>query len=371
MKIIKSPLCISALIITMIIAGYGCKDRAASSANSGGGDKLDGVVRGKPLNLIGAVTTLGEAKKNFRWPTGITTDGKYLYIADAGYNIVSKMEISSGAITTLAGEPWTIGSTDGIGSAARFKFPGGITTDGKNIYVADTGNNTIRKIVISTGAVTTLAGTVLGTGSADGVGADARFMGPKGITTDGENLYVTDSYGSTIRKIVISSGAVSTLAGSAEKTGNTDGVGSTARFNEPVGITMDGKNLYVTEFGRNTIRKLKISTGTVTTLAGPSRIVGTFGFADNTGIATRYHRFGITTDGTYLYVADTINNTINKVVISSGAVSTLAGTTSAGAQAYSDGTGAAARFFLPVGITTDGKTLFVTDTGNRTIRKIR
>ena len=113
---------------------------------------------------------------------------------------------SSGAnqnnnVTTIAGTALANGSADGTGAAARFYYPFGITTDGTNLYVADKANSTIRKIVIATGAVTTVAGTAGATGSADGTGADARFFFPRGVTMNGTNLYVADTNNSTIRKI--------------------------------------------------------------------------------------------------------------------------------------------------------------------------
>jgi ribosomal protein S11 len=161
-------------------------------------------------------------------------------------------------VTTVAGLS-LIGTTDGMGAAAKFNFPQGITTDGRNLYVADTGNNTIRKIVISTGAVTTLAGSAGQKGSADGTGAAARFDVPAGITTDGTNLYVADSSNNTIRKIVISTGAVTTLAGSAGlgQAGSADGRGAAARFCRPQGITTDGNSLYVSDTCNNAIRKIQ------------------------------------------------------------------------------------------------------------------
>jgi sugar lactone lactonase YvrE len=104
-------------------------------------------------------------------------------------------------VTTIAGTAGTIGSADGTGAAARFNNPFGITTDGTNLYVADTDNCTIRKIEISTKAVTTITGKAAAIGFADGIGAAATFFNPAGITTDGANLYVADTNNSTIRKI--------------------------------------------------------------------------------------------------------------------------------------------------------------------------
>ena len=237
-------------------------------------------------------------------PDGITTDGTNLYVTDTGNHTIRKIVISTGAVTTLAGTAGLSGSTDGTGAAARFYYPDGIITDGTNLYVADTENNTIRKIVISTGAVTTLAGTAGLSGSTDGTGAAARFNQPHGITTYGDNLYVADTGNYTIRKIVISTGEVTTIAGTAGSSGSADDTGAAARFYWPMGITIDGANLYVADTGNHTLRKIVISTGMVTTLAG---IVGIPGSADGTGSAAYFYEpAGITTDGTNLFVADTV-----------------------------------------------------------------
>jgi hypothetical protein len=159
-------------------------------------------------------------------------------------------------VTTLAGLAGISGSADGAISAARFDLPSGITTDGTNLYVADSYNNTIRKIVITTGTVTTLAGLAGTSGSADGVVSIARFYQPEGITTDGTNLYVADSGNHTIREIVIATGSVTTIAGLAGISGSAifSSLGSAARFNNPTSITTDGMNLYVADYNNNTIR---------------------------------------------------------------------------------------------------------------------
>ncbi len=125
----------------------------------------------------------------------------------------------STAVTTLAGS--SLGSTDATGTSASFNGPIGITTDGTNLYVADR-NHRIRKIVISTGVVTTLAGS--SEGSTDATGTSASFNNPNGITTDGTNLYVAEQSNHRIRKIVISTGVVTTLAGSSS--GSTDATGT-------------------------------------------------------------------------------------------------------------------------------------------------
>lgn len=355
------------------------------------------------ISPTGVVTTLaGSAQPpevivagpRFNYPAAITTDGTNLYVADSGNNIIRKIApatlMTPGQITidkkfafgpmisTLAGTPGSLGSSDGTGTAASFNYPTGITTDGSNLYVTDNNydlqgkisGSTIRKIVIATGVVTTLAGTPGTFGSADGIGSAAQFNGPMGITTDGTNLYVADSGNNSIRKIVVATGAVTTLAGSSGVSGSADGIGSAARLSDPFGIATDGTNLYVTDLINCTIRRIVIATGVVTTIAGsPQPMPLPSKSADGTGAgASFYYPEGITTDGTNLYVVDTGNYTIRKIVIATGVVTTIAGSLPAGS---SDGIGHAAHFDHPNGITTDGANLYVADRWNSTIRMIQ
>jgi sugar lactone lactonase YvrE len=328
-----------------------------------------GIATGTVTTLAGPLGSIGSADgagsvARYYFPCGITTDGTNLFVADYSNHTIRKVTIATGAVTTLAGTAGVSGSADGMGAAARFFFPYGITTDGTNLFVADTSNRTIRKVAIATGAVTTLAGTAGVPGSADGTGPAASFSSPRGVTTDGTNLYVVDRNNHTIRKIVIATGAVTTFAGAAGVSGSADGTGAAARFSYPNGITTDGTDLYVADSGNNAIRKVAIASGGVTTLAG-----GTIGYADGTGAAAQFNDpCGITTDGTSLYVADSTNNMVRKVAIASGAVTTLAGTGQVSGSV--DGIGPAARFNYPWGITTDGRSLYVADATNNTIRKV-
>ena len=304
----------------------------------------------------------------FFGPAGITTDGTNLYVTDfGGGHTIRKIVIATREVTTIAGQGSTAGTADGTGTAAQFSNPDGITTDGTNLFVADRNNHTIRKIVIATGQVTTLAGQAGITGTADGTGSAAQFNQPAGITTDGTNLYVTDRGNEIIRKIVIATGQVTTFAGQANNFGSADGIGTAAQFNTLGYLTTDGTNLYVSDFGNNTIRKVVIATGQVTTLAGTA---GTAGIADGTGSAAEFaNPLGITTDGRSLYVADFIKNTIRKIVIATGQVTTLAGQ-AATTVGDTDGTGTAVAFANPTGVTSDGKSLYIADNGNNKIRKM-
>src|SRR5204863_356 len=134
-------------------------------------------------------------------------------------------------LSLLAGGLGGPGNIDGTGAAARFAKPYGVAADGAgNLFVADNQNNTIRRIVIATGAVTTLAGTAGQYGNVDATGAAAPFNYPSGVASDGAgNLYVVDDGNDTIRKIVIATAAVTTLAGGVRQEGSTDGTGYDAR----------------------------------------------------------------------------------------------------------------------------------------------
>src|SRR5206468_2901642 len=132
------------------------------------------------------------------------------------------------------------GSADGTGSAARFNYPRGVAVDsGGNVYVADTQNNTIRKVT-PTAVVTTLAGLAGKTGSEDGTGSAARFNYPGGVAVDSaDNVYVADLYNNEIRKVT-PAGEVTTLAGLAGTAGSDDGPRGSARFYYPASVAVDG-----------------------------------------------------------------------------------------------------------------------------------
>lgn len=338
---------------------------------------VDGSTIRKLVIATGAVTTLagdsaaqgssdgtGVAAK-FNNPSGIATDGINLFIADAGNFSIRKIVIATADVTTLAGTAGSPGVADGIGSLARFGFLGGLATDGLNLFVADSSNNTIRKIVINTGEVSTLAGFAGHYGSTDGTGLSARFGNPTGVIAAGTTLYISETVNGTIRKLDLATGSVTTLAGSARTVGAADGVGASASFYGPSQLTIAGTSLFVTDAGNCTIRKVSIATAAVATFAG----IASPGADDGTGATAKFrYPNDLTTDGFNLFVTDTFNHTIRKIVIATGEVSTFAG--SAGKYGTADGIGTAAKFFFPKGITTDGTNLFVTDNGNYTIRKV-
>lgn len=334
------------------------------------------AVAGQQIDPVGDKLT----DARFNQPTGITTDGTNFYVADYLNNAIRKINAAK-LVTTLS----CIDETSG--AAISFNRPTDITTDGTKLYVVDSGSNTVRIIDLSNNKVKTIGSTTGLAGAVDSaVAADVRFNTPTGITTDGKYLYVTDTGNHTIRLIAIPDpnatpptiAAVTTLAGSPGLPGSAGGIQGAARFNVPVRITTDGTNLYVTDFNNRTIRKIEISSGNVTTLAG---VPGTHGTADTApGVtATFYHPNGITTDGTYLYVTDYNDaslpnpqywNAIRKIDKTTGTVTTIAGGISTTSPNSVDATGINARFDTPIGITTDGTSLYVVDKVNNAIRRI-
>ena len=324
------------------------------------------TLAGQPLTS-GSSDGTGSAAR-FDFPSGVAADNAgNLYVADTDNHTIRKIVASTGVVTTFAGAAGISGNADGTGSAARFNNPSGVAVDGTgNVYVADTMNHTLRKVT-SLGVVSTLAGLTGTVGSVDGAGSAARFQGPQGLAIDvGNNVYVADTNNHVIRKVVPSTGVVTTVAGLAGNSGSADGLGSLARFNFPSGVAVDSEgNLFVADTENHTIRKI-LPSGSVSTLAG---LAGSSGGADGTGSAARFDSpsdVAVDLSGN-VYVADTDNFTVRKVVPSTGAVTTLAGL--AGTSGSADGLGSAVRFFHPAGIAVDSSSnLYVADTSNHTVR---
>ena len=304
----------------------------------------------------------------------LSADGAIAVVADTQNHTLRKLVPATGAVTTLAGSPRTNGSTNGVGPAARFFHPEGValSADGSIALVADTDNHTIRKIVVATAEVTTLAGSAGSPGSANGTGAAARFSSPGGVALAADFALVADTGNHTIRRIDIITGAVTTVAGTPGSSGAADGAGASAGFFSPRGVALsaDGALALVADTGNHTLRTLAVLTGLVATLAGSA---GTPGSTDGTGAAARFsypRGVALSTDGSMALVADFSNNAIRAIALATGGVTTLAGTP--GSVGSSDGVGTGARFAYPAGIALsgDGATVLVADPDNQTLRRI-
>lgn len=193
----------------------------------------------------------------FSSPSGITVDGAgNLYVADSINHLIRKIT-PEGNVTTVAGIQGVSGSLDGTGVNASFYRPWGITRDTNgNLYVTDQYNNMIR-MISPAGVVTTLAGAT-DFGGLDGVGSAARFSTPMGISIDQNgSLYVVEFNNSAIRKIDIATGTVTSFAGDILASGYVDATGIAARFRYSQGVAVDSKGvIYVADTYNNMIRKI-------------------------------------------------------------------------------------------------------------------
>jgi hypothetical protein len=227
------------------------------------------------------------------------------------------------SVSVLAGAAdGSYGTSNGIGTSARFMSPFGVTLSSDDSYalVADRDNNQIRKIVMSTSEVSLLAGsTVISAGSSNGIGTNARFYYPFGFTLSSDDSYalVADTNNNQIRKIVMSTSEVSLLAG--RSVGTSNGIGTNARFYHPSGVSLSSDDSYalVAEHDNHMIRKIVMSTSEVSLLAGAAD--GSYGLSNGIGTnAQFYSPFGVTlsSDDSYALVADTNNQQIRKIVMS-------------------------------------------------------
>ncbi len=292
---------------------------------------------------------------------------------------LATLHSQSYAFTTLAGQAGASGSADGTNATVRFSQPGGAAVDSAgNVYVADTLNDTIRKLTLvgTNWVASTLVGKARASGSTDDTNSNARFFFPYGVAVDQlGRLYVADTYNSTIRLVTPegTNWVVSTPAGLAGSTGSANGPNSTARFYLPYGLALDSAgNIYVADTYNHTIRQITPvgPDWVVSTLAG---FPGAIGHFDGTNSNARFQNpSGLAVDGAgNVYVADTYNHTVRQLtpVGTDWVVTTLAGLAGVGGSA--DGTNGNARFNYPFGITIDSATnLYVADTYNDTIRQI-
>lgn len=282
-------------------------------------------------------------------------------------------EASEPEVRLLAGVS-SVGNADGVGPEARMDgaLTGALDSEGDFIYLVDSFNGTIRRYGIASRRVTTLAGQPGVEGISDGIGTEATFENPRGLAYDGERglLYINDGFNCTLRTLDIATREVQTIGGEAGVCDvNQDGpLGEgpdTARFRLIIGSAMgpNGRYLYLSDRGTQSIRRVDLETQVVETWAGPPPDVAEprRGTNDGTGDAARFNGpGGIAFDesGQYLFINDTFNGTIRRLDMQTREVVTIAG--SAGETSDNiDGIGEAARFSVSQGLTYFGETLYV------------
>ncbi len=275
------------------------------------------VVGGGSAGYVGDGGVATGADLNF--PQAIAVDGGgNLYIADTNNRVIRKVAAATGIISTVAGTgSYGYSGDGGPATSAGLSDPYGIAVDAAgNLYIADTYNEVIRKVTIATGVISTVAGNGSGGYAGDGGPAtSAELSSPEGIAVDGAgNLYIADTYNSVIRKVTAATGVISTVAGNGNFGYSGDsGPATSAELSNPDGVAVDaGGNLYIADTNNLVIRRVT-PTGVISTVVGN----GNYGFSGDGGAATSAELadpYGVAASSSGLfYIADTNNDVIREV----------------------------------------------------------
>jgi trimeric autotransporter adhesin len=379
----KLPWVSSLFVLAVLTAICGCSNAGSSS----------GTISTFAGNAkIGYSGDGGAAVSAELWaPSGVAVDASGdLYIADIAGNVVRKVTASTGIITTVAGDSTYMGADThggysgdgGPAVSAELNGPVGVALDASgNLYIADDGNDVIRKVAAATGIITTVAGLPGGSGfSGDGGPAvKAHLNHPFGIAADASgNLYIADTQNNVIREVSASTGIITTAAGNGYGAGTNpggfsgdNGPATSAELSYPEGVALDiSGNLYIADTLNMRVREVDASNGIITTVAGN----GVQGSSGDNGAATSAelnHMMGISADALgNLYIADTGNMRIRKVDVSTGKISAMAGS---GTQGYAGDGGPAkdAKLNNPWSTVVDASgNLYIADYTNSVVRKV-
>ena len=310
-------------------------------------------------------------------PAGLAVKGTDLFIADAGNNCIRKLNLSTGIITTVAGTGGTSGySGDGADATlAELYDPTGVAVDASgNLYIADNSNNVIRKVTASTGFISTIAGTGTAAYSGDGAAATAaELSAPQSVTLDGAgDIFIADAGNNVIREITVSSGNISTVAGDGSPAYSGDGGPATAaQLTTPYHVAFSGTNMIISDYGNSVMRVVAGSTGNITTIAG----IGTTGFSGDNGpapTAELYNPYSAAVGANgNVYISDYNNYCIRKITLSSGNITTDIGLGGTSGFAGDIGYATQAQFYNPYGVAFDAaNNIYIADAYNNRVRKI-
>lgn len=273
----------------------------------------------------------------FNGVQGLAFDGSgNLFVADISNNRIRKITISTGLISTVAGTGTAGYNGDGIlATAAQINIPSALAFDSNgDLYFTDRSNSRIRKITTTTGIISTVAGTGTAGYNGDGILATAaQLNNPNEVSFDASgNLYIADWINNRVRKVDKSTGIISTIAGTGTAGYNGDGIAATAaQINGPCGIIFDNAgNIYIAEYGGARVRKINIGSGLISTIAG----TGTFGY-NGDGIAATaaqlagcaYIKFDAAEN---MFIGEGSNQRVREIIKSTGVINTIAGTGTAG-----------------------------------------
>src|SRR5437879_6144918 len=266
-------------------------------------------------------------------PMGATVDATgNLFIADTAHHRIRRVTAGTGIITTVAGTGAMGFSGDGgPAPSAQLNSPIGVAIDAAgNLFIADASNHRIRRVAAGSGIITTVAGTgAMGFSGDDGLATSAQLNSPIGVAVDAAgDLFIADAYNHRIRRVAVSTGIITTVAGTGESGFSGDGGPATsAQVDTPTGVAIDAVgNLFIADADNHRIRRVAAGTGLITTVAG----TGIPGFSDDGSPATRSHLSnptGIAIDvAGNLFIADTESHRIRRVAVGTARITTIAGT---------------------------------------------
>ncbi len=309
-------------------------------------------------------------------PFSMVPDNKgNVYIADASNHLIHKLNIASGILTVVAGNgSYGYSGDGGMATDAQLNYPVALALDKyNNLYVADESDQCVREINYSTGIISTVSGNgYWGFSGDNGPATAANLNSPVAIAFDtANNLYISDYNNNRIRKVSASNGIINTLAGTDSTGYNGDNIPATSAWlHSPAGITLDkAGNIYFVDQNNCRIRMIKASNNTIYTLSG-----GKAGFSGDGGPATKaqfWYPLGIAVDASgNVYIADTYENRVRKITISTDTIRTICGTGN-GIFSGDGGPASSANLFQPHYLSFDASgNLYIADMGNNRIREL-
>jgi sugar lactone lactonase YvrE len=206
------------------------------------------------------------ASARFKSPDGVVLVGRNLYVADTNNSDIRKVNVDTKVVSTVAGIANIPGTDDGPAGSAHFNLPTQLASDGNSIFITDSANHTVRRLSLSDNTVKTIGGQAQQSGKDDGPASKSTYSGPRGVATDGKFVYVADTGNDIIRKIDLSTLETKTIAGTGEE-GNNNGPGDKATFNNPGAMCINGTSLYVMDADNHALRKIDTSSNEVSTVA--------------------------------------------------------------------------------------------------------
>ena len=327
---------------TLYVAVTFCFGFVALDTNSWNETLVAGQFGGSPCGYQDGTT----AQSAFSYAGAVAYVNGSLYTADSSASFCTgvgdtlrRIDLDAGTVSTVAGAAGQAGSTDAVGTAARFNVPEAVVYDGVgNLYVGDGNNQTIRKVALPGYGVTTVAGDVGVAGSSDGVGATAQFDSLAGLAVGGGDLFAADFVNQEIREYFPDGGLVTTVAGSLGVTGSADSNAGPALLDKPIASVFDGVDtLYVTDSGDHTIKAIDVQTGAVSLVSGTPGVSAIQDGANPTFIGPN----GLAYDGNgHLFVTDGNDSEVTRLLdLASGVVTTVVGTAGQGGCALGTGAG--------------------------------